>query len=144
MWNCHVWDQASSRRDKMTNDHLIILRQQLTVSLRCRKHELPAYHLFYSMPSPCLVTFFDLFSFMSSHYTYLSWNWKYRSSITTSKYIIVYLWVHIAQAIEIEIYLYPIGCPFIQAQKAESTASKCSKILLPIKTNQCSEEVSNK
>jgi len=32
-----------------------------------------------------------------------------------------------------ERYLYPTGCPFIHAQKAESTASKCNKILLPTK-----------
>ena len=30
-------------------------------------------------------------------------------------------------------YLYPIGTPFTQAKNAESTASKCSKILRPIR-----------
>ena len=30
-------------------------------------------------------------------------------------------------------YLYPTGIPFTHAQKAESTASKCNKILRPVK-----------
>jgi hypothetical protein len=30
-------------------------------------------------------------------------------------------------------YLYPTGTPFTHAQKAESTASKCNKILRPVK-----------